>query len=168
MLPAPLNDPKPFLDKIFNKLIQINLKVSQFELDHICYRVENVERYEQIKQILTDNAEFLSEEIISNRPISTFKLFEPIIYKNRKIYLIELPSPKAGKQYLEGYEHAEFVIEPMSFADIMAKYPKLDWQTHALSKAINPDISLQFNGFSIKFHQKNLEEVIKFEQSLHK
>ena len=105
----------------------------------------------------------LSEEKISGRNISTFKLSSPIIYNGREIDVLELPSPKDWSEYKKWFEHVEFVITE-SFDVFMGKYPQLDFITKDLVKENNPDIKIQYDNCSVKFHEQTLEEVIKEEQ----
>lgn len=105
----------------------------------------------------------LVENKIGGRAISTFKLHEPIIFGERKIWCIELPSPKEGSFYPEDYEHVEFVIDK-DFDTFMKSYPQIHFNTKALSKEINADIRIKYDGFSVKFHHNTLEYVIKYLQ----
>ena len=142
-----LENPKPFLDNLFQDLKELKIDVENFELDHICYRVETVERYTELKTLMTEISTLISENLISNRPISTFKLFEPITYLNRDIWVIEIPAPKEGSFYLEGFEHAEFVIDQQldSFMDL---YPNIEFNTKSITKPLNPEINQSLFGFS--------------------
>lgn len=115
-----------FLDKIFLNLELSNVDVSSYELDHICYRVSSIENYIIIKKYLYDKSELLSENIVSWRKIATYKLFEPIKYKNREINLIEIPAPKIWSNYEDWFEHVEFVID-ISFEEFINKYQKLNY-----------------------------------------
>ncbi|MEM6316124.1 MAG: VOC family protein [Bacteroidota bacterium] len=119
-----LGSPTDFLDKIFQYLQRTRIDVRQCELDHICYRVETLERYEALKIELATLGEQLTESIIGGRPIASFKLNEPIFHKKRQISVIELPAPKQGSFYKEGYEHVEFVID-ISFLDFMKQHSNL-------------------------------------------
>jgi len=100
-----------FLDKVFNLLEKDNIDVSGYQLDHICYRVETVQRYGELKTIFLKSAELLSETIIWWRMISSFKLEQPLMYKEREIFIIEIPAPKEKNKYSEWLEHVEFVID---------------------------------------------------------
>lgn len=153
----------PFLRRVFASLKKDNIDVSQYELDHICYRVNSIDKYEIFKQKLSKYGLLLTEAIINGRAISTYKLNEPIIFENRKIWCIELPSPKKGTPYQEGYEHVEFVID-LKFDKFMALYPKIKFDTREITKSINPDVTMNYEGFSIKFHHNTLEYVIKYLQ----
>lgn len=150
-----------FLKKIFNSLKEDKIDVSNYELDHICYRVLTYERYEKLKNDLNSFGKLLNETNIQGRNISTFKLNNPIIFQNRKIYCLELPSPKDESYYKEGFEHAEFFID-LSFEEFMKKYSNLNFDTKAISKKINPDIRRKYENHSVKFHNYSLEYVINF------
>ncbi len=156
-----LPNPAKFLTKIFKNLDNINIDVTNYELDHICYRVETVERYDFFKKELIKLGDLLSEKMINGRLISSYKLFEPIIYKERKIWVIELPSPKPNVFYKEGFEHVEFVID-ISFDKFKQKYREIKFSEKAINKKINADISIGFEDCSVKFHQNSLEYVIMY------
>lgn len=150
-----------FLKKVFSKLEESNIDIINLELDHICYRVDTKEKYIKYKQEILKNSELLSENIISWRNISTFKLNNPIVYKNRKIRILELPEPKEWSYYDEWFEHIEFVIKD-SFKDFIEKYNNLEFITKSCNKKVNPDIKLKFWDISVKFHHNTLEYVIKY------
>jgi predicted metalloenzyme YecM len=102
--------------------------------------------------------------------------------RNRNIPLVEVPSPKGGRQYRSGLEHVEFVIgENASLTELMNQYPQVIWDTSEMEKATNPAIRLtayalcsgldasEGSGpppWSAKFHQKSLEEVIDEERKM--
>ena len=156
-----LSDPIPFLDNIFQTLSSLNIKVDKYQLDHVCYRTESTEQYLDLKTTLHKFGKLLTENQINGRPIATFKLFQPIIFKNRKIYLLELPSPKPGSFYPAGYEHVEFIIDE-SLEKFMARYPDIVFDKKGISKQVNPEVRLTFPEFSVKFHLHDLEYVIRY------
>jgi len=158
---ALLGDSKPFLDHIFQYLSKKKIKVENYELDHICYRVETEERYQSLKKLLTNLGELLTESQIGGRAIASIKLTEPIIYKNRKIEVVELPAPKKGSFYKEGFEHVEFVID-QPFEAFMASHPHLNFITKDLKKSVNQGVTLKETDFSVKFHHHTLEYVIRY------
>lgn len=156
-----MTSPHSFLSYIFHTLETLKIDVSRLELDHVCYRVETLQRYEALKKMLETEAELLGEKMISGRPICTYKLKEPLRYEAREIWVLELPAPKDGSPYQEGFEHVEFVIDT-SFEDFMLRYPHIPFDTKALGKAINPDIGIDSDGARVKFHQNSLEYVVKY------
>lgn len=156
-----LGDPIPFLEQIIASLEEDGIVVDEFQLDHICYRVETLERYEVLKKALTNLGDLLVESPIGGRPIATYKLHQAIVFENRKIDCLELPAPKEGSFYKEGYEHVEFVIKT-SFEDFIKTYPKLSFKTKGINKKVNPEISLKYKNFAVKFHHHTLEYVIRY------
>src|SRR4051812_42363350 len=71
-------------------------------MDHICYRVETLERYQTLMQALSTEAVLLGEEEVSGRMIATFELNEYIHVGGWTIPYLELPAPKEGSPYREG------------------------------------------------------------------
>lgn len=158
-----IGDPIVFLEQLFFMIEDIGLNLDKYLLDHICYRVSTAEEYKTKKDDLTDHGALLAESIVNGRYISTFKLKEPITFRNRKIYLIELPSPKEEKSYKTGLEHAEFVTkEPLQ--KIIDRYPQYAFEAFGIHKKTNPDITLKLGEFCIRFHNQTLEDVIKEER----
>lgn len=156
-----LGEIKPFLSKVFSALAKDRIDVSEYELDHLCYRVETLDRYEELKEHFLNNGELLSENEINGRAIANFKLKQPIIFEGRKIFGFELPAPKTGVFYKEGYEHVEFVVGT-SLDKFLKMYPQINWDTTGMSKKVNPDIFVRYDGFVIKFHQHSIEYVVKY------
>ncbi|MFT4761693.1 MAG: putative metalloenzyme YecM [Paraglaciecola sp.] len=154
-----LPDLKPFLDKVFLNLFVNAIHIQGFEMDHICYRVETDERYETLKKELSTIGEMINESDINGRQIAVFKLEEPVRHEMRDIYLIELPAPKKGRFYKEGYEHVEFVID-YSLEDFVRGFEHIDFDKKGMDKEINPDVRIQFEDISVKFHEYDLEYVI--------
>ena len=155
----PLPDPVPFLNHLFDALQADGIDVTSYELDHLCYRVEHMDRYVALKAALASQAVLLGEHRIGGRAIASFELHKPIVFHKRRIRVIELPAPKAVSPYTEGWEHAEFVVReaPGTFAD---RYPQLAWDRSGTVKATNADVRLNYEGFSVKFHQRSLADVI--------
>ena len=152
-----------FMDNLTEQLNEVNLGVDSYQLDHVCFRVENLDQYNEYKSLFSTFGKLIIESEINGRAISTFKLSKPLKYKNLKIEIIELPQPKKNNDYNLGFEHAEFVIIE-SFESFAKKYPHLNFDWSATNKTINPDLrfSLKEN-LSVKFHHQSLEDVIKFE-----
>ena len=118
----------PFLDGVFANLRSDKIDVSRYPIDHICYRVATLLEYTRMQREFGSIGELLAETLIGGRPISTYRLHEPLRYRDYDIRLVELPSPKEGSPYPTGWVHAEFVIgrDPHSLLEI---YPNIDWHT---------------------------------------
>jgi len=156
-----LGSPTAFLNDLFENLNKDKINISECELDHLCYRVETVERYQQLKKEITSIATLLTESPINKRPIATFELDEPIKYQSRQIHLLELPSPKENSFYKEGFEHIEFVVK-QSLPDWINLHQNINFDTKGMTKKINPEIRISYGAYSVKFHNFNLAYVIKY------
>ena len=155
-----------FLSKIKELLENHSILVSDFYLDHMCYRVETISQYTELISNLDHSGLLLSDSIIGGRPISTFKIKGLASYYGQEISVIEIPSPKEKSPYREGFEHVEFVID-CNLEDFVRKYPKVVFDTKNAHKIINPDVRLRSedNSISIKFHMKSLEDLIAQEKT---
>lgn len=134
-------------------------------IDHICYRAASEGEYKSLIADYKKNNELLIEAPVGGRLISTFKLKDPISFRNFKIPLIEIPMPKLGRETKSGYEHIEIVIQE-DFGELQNRYSHLSFLTHALTKELNPELEIELNNCSIKFHHQSLEKVIEFEKGL--
>jgi len=150
-----------FLERIFMNIASDKIDVSEYVLDHICYRVETMEEYESMKGFFSERWTLLIENIIGGRPIATYSLYEPIIYRDREIHTVELPSPKEWSFYPSGWEHAEFAVGE-DWWRLETIYPDVEWDTRSMWKTINPELSRKYSdGLSIKFHEHPLEYIIE-------
>jgi predicted metalloenzyme YecM len=152
-----------FLKNLFEQVLE-NVKLNKVEIDHLCYRISSTDIYLKYKEELKEFGELISEELISGREISTFKLIKPFEYNDIKVYLLELPSVKEGSPYEEGFEHFEMVINE-SFESFMDDNSQLEFITKDITKPVNADIQIKLSKGKVKFHHQSLEEVIKLERA---
>lgn len=160
-----LNNPDKFLDQLFAALAEKRIAVDDLFMDHICYRVATQERYEELKAALMLENQLLTESMIKGRPICTFKLGQGFEYDGRVVDVLELPAPKEGKAYEEGYEHVEFVLKE-DFQSFMDRYPEVDFDQSGMGKPLNADIRVQLEKLAVKFHLQSLERVIEIEKEM--
>lgn len=134
-------------------------------MDHICYRVETTERYDEMVQKLSEVATLLGETEISGRLIATFECDEPLQAGGWQIPCIELPQPKEGAPYPEGLEHVELVTI-RSLEQFEAQHSDLPFDHKGMYKKINPELGLKHAGISVKFHEQPLGAVVRIENRL--
>jgi len=154
-----------FLDELMKQLAEKRIDISDWEIDHICYRTSSIENYERAKESASLVGDLLIESLINGRDIATYRLREPIHYQHWNIELLEIPAPKAGKITADGFEHIEVVID-QSFESLIQRYSWLNFSLKAINKRINPDIELELKGMAIKFHHQSLAAVIELEKNL--
>jgi predicted metalloenzyme YecM len=159
-----------FVDKLLAEIKKCNIDISNYEMDHVCYRVETAAEYRTHFEHLSALGELLVESPIGGRPIATFKLHKGIALPkyNRTVFLIELPMPKPSTFYKSGWEHAEFVV-PEDLNDFANRYPAIQWNRGGMKKEFNRDICIDLdksvdNRLTVKFHNLSLETVIEIEK----
>jgi uncharacterized protein len=153
-----------FLNDTFGGLAKCGLDITALDIDHICYRTLTEDNYKKIKNYFRTRGKLLIESMVGGRMIATYEFEHPVEYKGYKIPLIEVPAPKMGSHYREGFEHIEVVIKER-FETFMQKYPQLKFDTSAMGKEFNAEIRVKLDQFiSVKFHQQSLKEVIEIEK----
>ncbi len=151
-----------FLAQIFQEMQTHKIELKNNRIDHICYRTETEEEYFQVKSEVSVFAEMLSESIVGDRPIASYKLAQPFWFRGNEIAVLEVPAPKAGKMMKSGFEHIE-IVTAESLTDLEKKYQDLKPDVRGLQKKINPELEIVFASGAIKFHHISLEEVIRQE-----
>ena len=136
-------------------------------MDHVCYRVETIGRYNEMLQKFGGSASLIDESEVSGRLIATFEFENPLEVGGWRIPYLELPQPKEDSLYSEGLEHAEFVVIG-SLDHFAKKHPELPFETKGMTKPINRELGLKHAGMSVKFHEQQLGAVVKIEQILAK
>lgn len=161
-----IGDYDAFLEDILGRVSAEGFDFADFsQIDHMCYRTTALENYEAKKAELREVADLLGETMVNDRPISTFRLHEPVIHASWRIDAIELPAPKAGSEHTEGLEHIEFVLFD-DFPIFLKKYEGKPFEMRAADRGINPEIGLQLSGLSVKFHLLSLPTVVYIENKL--
>jgi predicted metalloenzyme YecM len=154
------------INRQFDEFVTIDRKELAM-LDHLCYRVETVERYHEMLHRFSESAQLLGETEINGRPIATFEFKEPLRTGGWRIPYLELPAPKDGSPYKEGLEHAEFVTigDVGKFAE---KHAGLPFDRAGMNKLINPELGLKLpaENLSVKFHEQPLGAVVRIENRL--
>ena len=159
-----LTNYKPLLDLVSVKLSSI-IDLKSITCDHICYRVETEQRYQEIKKRLNETCRLATESLVSGRLISIFELPTPIVYKEFSIDCIELPAPKENSFYKEGYEHVEFVIKDLT--QFIKMNQQLEFNHKAMDRPLNPELGFRLNeNYQVKFHPLHILEVIELEKDL--
>lgn len=154
-----------FLNHLFSQIQQNGVQLKpHWSIDHLCFRVQSQDSYEQHKTAFCQFGRLLIESEVNGRMIATYKLNEPVMHGNYRIDVVELPAPKAGKKTIEGFEHIEVVVDE-SFEKLMAQYAYMAIDAGGLKKAFNQELELEMDGCALKFHPLSLESVIELEKN---
>jgi predicted metalloenzyme YecM len=154
-----------FLDALFQDLHTLGVELKpQWDIDHLCYRTDSTEHYQEMKENFSKIGRLLVESPVNGRMIATFKLFSPIVFSSWEIHLVELPAPKPGKIVPRGLEHIEVVIDE-TFLALRERYPHLSFDQKGLQKDYNQELEMILGERNIKFHHSSLESVVTLEKN---
>ena len=141
------------------------------EVDHACWRVETGKAYELAScAALQDGAELLGEAMVGGRPVSVFRLREPLDVGTHRIRLLELPAPKKGSAYATGWEHVEVALGSDNKLEALAAQLratsslKVNWRNW--TRASNREVRVTPPGmnFRVAFHARPLDQVLAAER----
>ncbi|EQC46617.1 VOC family protein [Bacteriovorax sp. Seq25_V] len=131
--------------------------------DHICYRVTSLEKYYIAKEEALKISSLVTETIVRGRPISIFKFHTPINYKGLVIKSLELPAPKEGSPYKEGFEHLEFVVNNLQA--LIKNNTHIEFDLSGSNRELNPEVALAISSdYNVKFHPLDILDVIAIEE----
>ncbi|MEM1217944.1 MAG: GNAT family N-acetyltransferase [Bacteroidota bacterium] len=156
-----------FLDQMEPAWQAASYSLAPQSIDHLCYRVASKDRYLSLKNYLEKEHTLLIESEIAGRPIATFQLQEPWIWKDQRIGVLELPAPKPEQPYPEGFEHFEVVV-PESLEQFLRYYPQLQVEQPKRQDPLNPTLKRRLPNGVIKFHERSLAAVIELEKTQNK
>lgn len=152
-----------FLESLFQEIKEAGIELeSHWDIDHVCYRSDSQENYQELKCSFEAFGRLLVESVVNGRLISTFKLFRPLECNGWRIDLVELPAPKTGKTTQAGFEHIEIVCD-LPLSEIAQKYSHLKLDEKGLSKDYNQELEICLGERNLKFHHSSLASVINLE-----
>lgn len=174
--PPFVRDIKWFLGELGIQELAITL-----DADHLGLRLADPGAVRALHdELLNLGHESISDAIVNGRMIHIIRLKEPLAIGPWSIPCIELPYPKTGHAYEDGWEHIELVLPTEAdsldgFRHVFAAaFPSLD--IAVLAKAglyeetdphseedqlPNPSLVLEKRkGLTVKFHPRSIEEVV--------
>lgn len=151
-----IGDYETFLDGVFQKLEKAGFAMDEFkELDHIAYRTDSIEKYEEVKNKLAGFFKKYDEKMFNGRSVFVCRLETPIGYGGFSIEGIELLAPKGNNKHKNGLEHAEFVVKT-TLPEFREKHGDIDFDLDAYGREENPELEIKFEGCAVKFHTRSL------------
>ena len=161
-----LGDYESFIEAIDDGLGRLGIARDEISMmDHVCYRVETLERYHEMLAAAAAIGVLLGESEVNGRPIATFELNEYLQVGSWTVPYLELPAPKEGSPYKEGLEHAELVVIG-GLERFIKRHEGLSFSYGGMGKAINPEAGLKAEDISVKFHEQQLGAVVRIEKQL--
>jgi predicted metalloenzyme YecM len=162
-----LGDYETHVAEINDVLAQAGIDRSELvELDHLAWRTETDEQFEEDAAALSSLGErLLPDAKVEDRFIAAIALREHIVTGGWNISTLEVAAPKDTSPYPRGLEHAEFVVSgPLK--DFAARHANLNFKMDAMGRIINPELKLKQFPITLKFHQLSLVSAFAIEQAL--
>jgi predicted metalloenzyme YecM len=161
-----IGDYQAFITNIDEGLTRLGITRDEISMmDHVCYRVETKQRYQEMLEKCGTIAVLLGESEINGRTIATFELNDYLRVSGWTVPYLELPEPKEGSLYDEGLEHAELVTIG-GLENFLGRHSDLPFTYKGIAKTINPEAGLKTEGISVKFHEQQLGAVVRIEKQL--
>jgi predicted metalloenzyme YecM/phosphoglycolate phosphatase-like HAD superfamily hydrolase len=166
--PGSANSPDPqldlkaipgFVEKLLFELHELGLTAHIAAIDHVCYRVSSEEHYESELHHLLRRSDMISETLVNDRPISVVQLHKPFEVEGLTVEVVELPAPKTGRSYKDGWEHMEVVCRT-PIEEISKQFARVNFDRSALAHPFAPELTLRLKSGLVKFHNKSLLQVI--------
>ncbi len=175
-----------FIDKIQQLVDLLGLDMSQYQLDHIALRINELDLAKLAHEAWLLDGKEISNTQINGRPIIVIAFNELLEIGSWKVECLELPYPAEGKHYPEqSWEHVEFVVPSIAqtadeyLRDIKSTFPKLadkwdELEVHGVKVKLsspkgegerlnNPTIAFKWQGVCIKLHPHTLKTIIESE-----
>lgn len=100
-----------FMITLDKRLLKADCNISNYIIDHVCFRVNDMENYNKYKNIFKELSLLVSNKIFHDIEFQISVLKEPLVYKDIKISVIELSEPGGLRDFQTGFEHIEFLTK---------------------------------------------------------
>jgi predicted metalloenzyme YecM len=129
--------------------------------DHIGYKCESKESFEDTRRILESANMYLYQSIISNRRIAIIRLKEGIQTSLGPINFLELSDQKPDNSQKEGFDHIEAFPVSWSYDDMVKKFETSE-NVHKVVRPHHTTYDMDIGqGFLFRCTQGRLIEKIK-------
>lgn len=171
-----------FEQKIQQLAQQMQIKLTDYQIDHLALRVNSEEKAKYWLTALLKCGRILSDNVVNGRPIYLIELAQPLTLAQQPIDIIELPFPKNKIYPQENWEHIEIVVPFLAneetkswISRIMQQFlwekdeqlkVKISEPQVAGEQLPNPSIAVSFadksiNHTCIKIHPYHIKKIIQ-------
>lgn len=111
-----------YVDKFGEFCKENNIDTNSVNLDHICYKCESSEEYENIKKMLEYESKFVYQSIISKRRIAYIGFFEPLSSICGNVYYLELADQKPDNSQKSKCDHLEPIANGITYEEMLKRF----------------------------------------------
>ena len=111
---------------IFNAFTEKHTLIGTAAPDHICYKCDSNEAFEDMRRMLESESAYLYQSVISNRRIAYIKLKVGIETNLGMINFIELSDQKPDNSQLDGFDHIEAYPIGISYEKMVSGFEETE------------------------------------------
>ena len=160
-----IGDYRAFATQQRDRLRNLGIDVSLYELGHLAYRVPEWDQYLHVRGLLERHVIANRENLWNGRPISLIVPTESIeVYEGKVVPLIELLPPVHLRVYQMGLEHLGIVVGDTFDAFVETHKPVLTGQEFQGPTSTPDPVYILFEDFTrVKFYRLSLRDSVELE-----
>jgi predicted metalloenzyme YecM len=173
-----------FSHKLNVALVQLGIldQCKGLKIDHICVRLKHNSDVDRLKAQIAEAGQIISTANVNGREIAILQLHNPVMVGTWEVSGVEVPYPKPGHAYEDGWEHVEFVLNGAANTmdglrqAFMERFPNLaidklqeeygyfeDAPLAGGDEMPNPTLGIKVNGVGLKFHAHPIQVIVGHE-----
>jgi predicted metalloenzyme YecM len=145
----------------FNVFAEKHDLVGRAKADHICYKCDSTESFEERRALFEHESLFVYQSIISNRRIAYIGFKKGIETVLGTIMYLELSDQKIDGSQKEGFDHIEVYPTALSYEDMVHELSVTEKVVHVARPHHTTDDIDIVDGFLLRCTQGPLIEKIK-------
>ena len=135
--------------------------------DHICFKCDSKEMFEEIRELLEKEAKFVYQANISGRRIAMIKLGEGFKTTLGEISVLELSDQKPDNSQIAGFDHIEIYPKELSFEDFVQKIENAGVEMKKIERPHHTTYDIPLGeSYNIKLTVEPIFEKIKRDEML--
>jgi len=146
---------------LLERLAGVKIEIDGMVISHICYRVENKQEYDIVREQLKTFSKAFAEHEFGGRLVSEFILKVPLdLGKDYCTSVVELLPPKATSSYPRGLENIGVVVGK-GLPEFKEKYKGVISGEKNRSPLVKPLFITFDNSKTVKFYDRSLQEIVE-------
>ena len=139
--------------------------MSGVHIDHICYKCDSREEYEQLRALFEYDDSFIYQSIISKRRIAVIGFAQPLISQYGDIWYLELSDQKPDGSQKSSVDHIELISSQVGYSELLQRFSLPDLVIEENIKPHHSTHDIVFpNGVKIKLsHGKLVDKIYRDE-----
>lgn len=150
--------------QVFNEFVTKYSLQDFVSVDHICFKCDSGESFEEWRKVFEREGKNLYQAIISKRRIATITFKNPINTLAGQINYLELSDQKPDNSQTEGFDHIEFYPKSKSLEEVLEIFESREV---SFIKDVKPHITqyiIEVGKYNFRLASERLVDKIKKEE----